>query len=68
MPRVENEHRKLTSAGWSYRMNERGWVIYRHPQTDRWHTLREAMALLEAGEVRLVPNPPGALAPSSDRQ
>jgi hypothetical protein len=29
------EHRMLTGAGWSYRSNERGWIIYRDPQTRR---------------------------------
>ncbi|HYW48091.1 MAG TPA: hypothetical protein VE959_34830 [Bryobacteraceae bacterium] len=30
-------------------MNDRGWVIYRHPQTGRWHTRAEAMAIVETG-------------------
>jgi hypothetical protein len=67
VPSAENEHRRLTSAGWSYRMNERGWVIYRHPQTGRWHTLREAMSLLEAGSTLLVRSSPHAFSPSPDR-
>ena len=35
---VETDHRKITAAGWSYRTNERGWTIYREPQTGRWYT------------------------------
>jgi len=29
---------RLANAGWSYRTNERGWVIYRDPDTGLWHT------------------------------
>ncbi|SPE33245.1 hypothetical protein SBA6_270013 [Candidatus Sulfopaludibacter sp. SbA6] len=29
-------------------MNDRGWVIYRHPQTGRWHTRPEAASIVEA--------------------
>jgi hypothetical protein len=54
----ENEHRKLTKRGWTYRMNDRGWVIYRHPQTGRWHTLREAAALLDVGRCSVVRQAP----------
>ena len=46
---VKNVHRELTTAGWSYRMNDRGWVIYRHPRTGRWHTRAEAEAIAEVG-------------------
>jgi hypothetical protein len=42
-------HRMLTGAGWSYRSNDRGWIIYRDPQTGRWYTLSEALS------VRLSP-------------
>lgn len=52
---VENHHSNLTNAGWSYRVNDRGWVIYRHPQSGRWCTLQEAMAQLEAGNIFRVP-------------
>jgi len=48
MPRVESLHQEITNAGWSYRMNDRGWVIYRHPQTGRWHTRPEAAVIVEA--------------------
>ena len=43
-----DEHGKLTSAGWSYRTNDRGWVIYRDPQTGRWHTLNEALCVMRS--------------------
>jgi hypothetical protein len=39
------EHRNLTGAGWSYRTNDRGWIIYRDPQSGRWHTLQEALRI-----------------------
>ena len=44
-----SDHWKIISvAGWSYRTNDRGWIIYREPQTGRWHTCAEAMAIIEA--------------------
>ena len=51
MPSIErrSDHWKIISvAGWSYRTNDRGWIIYRDPQTGRWHTCAEAMAIIEA--------------------
>jgi len=47
MSGIENEHRELTVAGWGYRTNDRGWVLYRHPRTGRWHTRTEATAIIE---------------------
>jgi mRNA-degrading endonuclease YafQ of YafQ-DinJ toxin-antitoxin module len=46
-------------------MNDRGWVIYHHPLTGRWHTLREAAVLLEAGMISQVPETDGTLSSSS---
>lgn len=43
-----SEHRMLTGAGWSYRSNDRGWIIYRDPQTGRWHTLSEALNFMRS--------------------
>jgi hypothetical protein len=44
-----SDHWKIISvAGWSYRINDRGWIIYRDPQTGRWHTCAEAMTIIEA--------------------
>jgi hypothetical protein len=40
-------HRRLTAAGWSYRMNNRGWLIYRDPQTGQWYAGSEAIAVIE---------------------
>ena len=51
---MKSPHQELAEAGWSYRMNERGWVIYRHPQTGRWHTRPEAMAIIEAEAISRV--------------
>jgi hypothetical protein len=51
LPSIErcSDHWKIISvAGWSYRTNDRGWIIYRDPQTGRWHTCAEAMAIIEA--------------------
>ena len=42
-------------------MNERGWVIYRHPQTGRWHTHPQAMAIIAAGAVSETHNPPAVV-------
>ena len=65
MSGMKNEHRKLTVAGWGYRMNERGWVIYRHPHTGRWHTRLEATAIVETALILRVHNTPNVLEPSS---
>jgi hypothetical protein len=43
---MTGEHKMLTGAGWSYRTNDRGWIIYRDPQTRRWHTLEEAVSVM----------------------
>jgi len=45
---MTGEHRMLTGAGWSYRTNDRGWIIYRDPQTRRWHTLNGALSVLRS--------------------
>jgi len=45
---MTGEHRMLTGAGWSYRSNDRGWIIYRDPQTGRWHTLSEALSVMRS--------------------
>jgi hypothetical protein len=61
---MKNEHRELTVAGWGCRMNERGWVIYRHPQTRRWHTRPEATAIVATGVISRVHNTPNISEPS----
>lgn len=51
MALAENPHIAVTNAGWSYRTNERGWLIYRHPRTGLWHTQAEAEAIVEAEAI-----------------
>jgi hypothetical protein len=43
---ASTEHETITAAGWTYRMNERGWVIYRDPRTGTWYTRSDAMAIV----------------------
>lgn len=50
MLNLRSEHQKLTDAEWSYRANDRGWVIYRDPQTRLWHPRLEAIAIIEPFE------------------
>ncbi len=54
MADLVSEHWKITSAGWSYRMNDRGWVIYRDPLTARWYTRDQAIAILESRKCSAV--------------
>jgi len=42
----KSDHERITTAGWGYRKNERGWMIYREPHTGRWHTRDEAIRKL----------------------
>jgi hypothetical protein len=50
------EHEMITGAGWTYRMNERGWVIYRDPETGIWYTRSDAMAIVRtAGLTACTP-------------
>jgi hypothetical protein len=65
MSSIENQHRELTVAGWGYRMNDRGWVIYRQPQTGRWYTRPEATAIVETRVISRVHNTPNILELSS---
>ena len=51
MANFDTDHGRLTAAGWSYRMNERGWLIYHDPRTGRWHTGCEARAILEGKSI-----------------
>jgi hypothetical protein len=43
-----SEQHRITNAGWTYRTNDRGWVIYRDPQTGTWHTQPEAISIVQA--------------------
>lgn len=52
----QSDHHKIVAAGWTYRTNERGWTIYREPQTGRWHTRDEAIRkLAPSAEQRTSP-------------
>jgi hypothetical protein len=42
------DHQRITVAGWNYRTNSSGWVIYRNPQTRQWQTHSEAIFIIEA--------------------
>jgi len=44
----QGEHQRITAAGWPYRTNSRGWVIYQDPQTGLWHTHSEAISMIQA--------------------
>lgn len=47
-----SDHRRLTDAGWAYRMNHgRGWVLYRDCKTGRWYTQKDALAILDEEEA-----------------
>ena len=43
---ARSEHQRITEAGWSYRTNDRGWIIYWCPETGLWHTRAQALELL----------------------
>lgn len=44
----QTDHQRITDAGWSYRPNDRGRIIYRDPKTGKWHTYSEAISILQA--------------------
>ncbi len=47
--RPKSNHARLTDAGWSYRKNvDRGWIIYKDPETRRWSTEKDSVAILES--------------------
>jgi len=54
--RDHTEHQRITQSGWAYRMNDRGWVIYRDPQTSLWHTQSEATLVIKAQAVGVEPS------------
>jgi hypothetical protein len=54
MAELNIDHDRLTSIGWSYRTNDRGWLIYRDPRTGRWHDAPEAMAIIEGKTISQV--------------
>ena len=58
-----SDHEKITAAGWAYRTNEHGWMIYREPCTGRWHTRDEAIR-----KVVPSPEPPNGMPASKERR
>ena len=43
-----SDHRRLTDAGWSYRMNgDCSWIVYRDSMTGRWYTRKDALSILD---------------------
>lgn len=40
---LKSDHERITAAGWAYRTNERGWMIYQEPYTGRWHARDDAI-------------------------
>jgi hypothetical protein len=57
-----SEHHLITAAGWSYRTNSRGWMIYLNPQTRLWQTHSEAFSIIQA-QVSKSENGVGESAP-----
>jgi hypothetical protein len=54
------EHNRIATAGWAYRTNPRGWIIYRNPETGLWHTRVEALQILEGKpDLPAAPEDPG---------
>lgn len=50
-----SEHHIIVAAGWSYRTNDHGWVIYRDPETGFWHTRSDAVAMIQASAAARNP-------------
>jgi hypothetical protein len=44
---VISDHWRIAAAGWSYRTDNRGWIIYRDPQTGLWCTRAEAIEVIQ---------------------
>jgi hypothetical protein len=44
---AKTSHQRITEAGWRYRTNDHGWLIYRNPLTGLWHTREEAVNMLD---------------------
>ncbi len=51
MSLLTTDHQLITDEGWAYRMNSRGWVIYRNPVDGRWYTRQEAIAIIGTQRV-----------------
>jgi hypothetical protein len=48
-----SDHRRLTDAGWSYRMtDDRDFILYRdYSKGAGWHTQKDALAILDGRPV-----------------
>jgi len=46
--KTQSDHETITAAGWAYRGNSRGWLIYKNPRTGVWHTRTQALRIVEA--------------------
>jgi len=44
----QSNHVRLLDAGWSYRANGIGWIVYHDPATGLWHAYGEAVKLLDS--------------------
>ena len=49
---AHTDHQKITAAGWAYRTNNRGWLIYREPHTGRWYTRTDAIQQITLSPAR----------------
>ena len=43
-----SDHYEITGAGWAYRTNSSGWIIYLNPQTGIWQTQSQAIASIRS--------------------
>jgi hypothetical protein len=63
-----SDHYEITTAGWAYRTNSRGWIDYLNPQTGIWQTHSQAISIIHSE----VPNsgtgvgPPSTAIPGAD--
>ena len=43
-----SDHYQITAAGWAYRTNSCGWIIYLNPQTGIWQTHSQAISSIRS--------------------
>jgi hypothetical protein len=52
---LTGDHRRLVDAGWSYcRNEERGWIVYRNPNTGKWYSRQDALVILDENPSSLA--------------
>ena len=51
------DHSRLMDAGWSYRMDDRGWIIYHDFKTGRYCVREDALGILNDLAVEVVARP-----------